>query len=468
MLASILFAAVFLSGPSAPARAAAPVAVSSVSVAQQESAELGVSMSRTLRDVLQRNSGLWKLLGGLALALLCTLALMAAIRCLAKAYDSALPGIEDFLRHHMPRAKFQGVDLLPGDQFVDGAVAAAGGTRYLLLALMFYIYLPLVFSFFPWTHGLAGTLFGYIIDPVNRLLSATLSFIPDFFVIIIMVSLTYNLQKIIRTVFRELGRGRIVISGFYPDWAEPTCQIVRVLIWAFTLVAIFPYLPGSSSPAFKGMSVFIGVLLSFGSSSAISNGVAGIILTYMRPFQLGDRVKIAETVGDVVDRSILVTRVRTIKNVEVTIPNAMVLSSHIVNYSTSAQEPGLILHTAVTIGYDAPWKKVHEVLIAAARQTPDILPEPAPFVLQTALGDFNVAYEINAYTDKPGVMAATYSALHANIQDRFNAAGLEIMSPNYLALRDGNPAAVPQDKLPKGYRAPAFRVDIPGHETRTP
>jgi small-conductance mechanosensitive channel len=185
----------------------------------------------------------------------------------------------------------------------------------------------------------------------------------------------------------------------------------------------------------------------------------------MRPFKIGDRVRIADTTGDVVERTLLVTRIRTIKNVDITVPNAMVLSSHIVNFSSSAQDRGVILHTGVTIGYDAPWRKVHELLIAAAADTEGVLDNPKPFVFQTALDDFYVHYEINAYTEKPNEMARIYSDLHQNIQDKFYEAGVEIMSPHYGALRDGNRVAIPDEHLPKGYHPPAFRVMRPKGET---
>jgi small-conductance mechanosensitive channel len=175
---------------------------------------------------------------------------------------------------------------------------------------------------------------------------------------------------------------------------------------------------------------------------------------------MGDRVRIGETVGDITEKTLLVTRVRTIKNVEITIPNGTVLSSQVVNFTTLAAEHGLILNTTVTIGYDAPWARVHELLIEAARRTEHILSEPAPFVLQTALNDFYVSYELNAYTDRPDVMAATYSQLHQHIQDAFNEGGVEIMSPHYGALRDGNATTIPAAHLPADYRAPAFRVAV--------
>jgi len=220
------------------------------------------------------------------------------------------------------------------------------------------------------------------------------------FFIIAIVVVTHYILKLIRLVFAEIGKGTISIPGFFSEWAEPTFKIVRFLIIAFAAVVAFPYLPGSESPAFKGVSIFLGLLFSLGSTSAIANIVAGVILTYTRAFRIGDRVKIAETMGDVVEKTLLVTRIRTIKNVDITVPNSMVLGSHITNFSSSALSYGLILHTSVTIGYDAPWKKVHELLIeAAAGQS--ISGTAETFVFQTALNDFYVNYELNAYTTSP-------------------------------------------------------------------
>jgi small-conductance mechanosensitive channel len=274
----------------------------------------------------------------------------------------------------------------------------------------------------------------------------------------VIVLVTRYILKAIHLVFRAIGAGAVTFRGFHRDWAAPTYNIVRFLVIAFAVVVMWPYLPGSGSDAFKGVSLFVGVLFSLGSSGAVGNIVAGVVLTYTRAFQIGDRVKIGETTGDVLERTLLVTRVRTIKNVEVTIPNGAVLGNQVVNYSSQADTHGLILHTTVTIGYDAPWKQVHELLIAAARATPEILEDPAPFVLQTSLDDFYVSYQINAYTRNPSVMARTYSALHQNIQDQFNEGGVEIMSPHYGALRDGNQVTIPAQQLPKNYQTPAFRL----------
>ncbi|MFQ5680022.1 MAG: mechanosensitive ion channel family protein [Gemmatimonadota bacterium] len=274
----------------------------------------------------------------------------------------------------------------------------------------------------------------------------------------ILFFLATRLVKLLELVFRGIASRRIRLKGFHAEWARPTFKISRGLVWAFFLVVAFPYLPGSGSPAFQGVSIFLGVLLSLGGSSAVANVIAGTVLTYMRAFRIGERVKIADAVGDVVEKTMFVTRVRTVKNVVITIPNAMVMSNHIVNYSAQAETTGVTLHTTVTLGYDLPWPRVHERLVAAARATSRVEEEPAPFVLQKSLDDFTVAYELNATTREPAEMQAIYSELHQNIQNELHAAGIEIASPHLAAVRDGNRVNIPEDYLPKEYEPPAFRV----------
>ena len=315
-----------------------------------------------------------------------------------------------------------------------------------------------MFSFFPWTRGLANTIFDWTLTPLAGVWNAFIDYLPNLFTIAVIVVVFYYLLKLVHFLFTGLETGTLALPGFHRDWAMPTYKIVRFLVIVFGAVVVFPYLPGSQTPAFRGISIFLGVLVSFGSSSAIANIVAGVVMTYMRPFQLGDRVKIADTVGDIVEKTLLITRVRTTKNVDITVPNAMVLSSHIINYSSTAKEGGVILHTGVTIGYDVPWRQVHELLLGAAHDTAGLMKEPKPFVLQTSLDDFYVSYELNAFTEAPNTMAKTYSELHQSIQDRFNEAGVEIMSPHYRADRDGNQVAIPPEYLPKDYKAPAFRI----------
>ena len=328
-----------------------------------------------------------------------------------------------------------------------------------MVLTLLYVYIPLIMSFFPWTREYAPTLFGYIVDPLRAAAAALIAYLPKLLVMIVACLIAFSFTRISRFLFDHLEKGSIRWSGFYPEWAGPTHKIVRFLILAFTAVVIFPYLPGSDSPAFRGISIFLGILFSLGSTSAVANVVAGTILTYTRAFRVGDRVRIADTVGDVVEKTLLATRVQTIKNELITVPNAMVLGSHITNFSSAmAGGRDLILHTTVTIGYDAPWRSVHELLIAAALRTSGICPEPRPFVLQTALDDFYVHYEINAYTHEPARMATVYAELHQNIQDTFNEAGVEIMSPHFSSLRDGNRKAIPDQYLSHDYDAPSFRL----------
>ena len=193
------------------------------------------------------------------------------------------------------------------------------------------------------------------------------------------------------------------------------------------------------------MAIFLGVLVSLGSTGAVSNVIAGIFLTYTGAFRMNDRVRIADTVGDVVHMSLLATRIKTVKEEMITVPNGLVLGSHIVNYSSSGSDPGLILHSTVTLGYDVPWRKAEELLKEAARKTEHIIESLEPFVLQTSLNDFNVAYQINAYTNEPSKMAMIYSALHKNIQEVFRDAKVEILSPEYRAHRDGNALTIPEE-----------------------
>jgi small-conductance mechanosensitive channel len=354
--------------------------------------------------------------------------------------------------------RIQSVTLLSEERTVELITTLTKIVRLVFLVLLSYVYLAVSFSLFIVSKTWAHTLLGYFLSPLNKALSSLLDYLPNLFYITVLVFIFHYAINAVRFFFLEIGKGNIELPGFYGEWAVPTFKIVRFMILALGLIIIFPYLPGSNSPFFKGISIFFGILISFGSSSAIANIVAGIVLTYMRPYKIGDRVRIADTIGDVIEKTLLVTRVRTIKNVDITVPNSMVLGSHIINYSSSASDRGLILHTSVTIGYDAPWRQVHELLIAAASETEFILKEPRPFVLQTGLNDFYVSYEINAYTDEPSKMAQIYSMLHSKIQDKFNEAGVEIMSPHYAAMRDGNRVAIPQDHLPKEYQAPSFRI----------
>ncbi|MDO3695066.1 mechanosensitive ion channel family protein [Wenyingzhuangia sp. chi5] len=332
--------------------------------------------------------------------------------------------------------------------------------KIIVYFLLLYITLPIIFSIFPFTRDWADTLFGLIWNPLTNVFSSFVSFLPNLFSIAVIYVVMRYFIRFVRYIFNEIKNEKLKINGFHPDWAMPTFGIARVLLYAFTIVLIFPHLPGNDSRVFQGVSVFVGILFSLGSSTAIANMVAGLVITYMRSFKIGDRIKVNDLKGDVIEKTLLITRLKTVKNEIITVPNSTILASNIINYSSIADENGLILHTTVTIGYDVPWKTVHEALIEAAIRTEALSNTPRPFVLQTSLDDNYVSYEINAYTKIVAKQAVIYSELHQNIQDVCNEMGIEILSPHYRANRDGNMTTIPKDYLDKNYKAPSFNVNI--------
>lgn len=343
----------------------------------------------------------------------------------------------------------QGYELLDAQKQANLLVFLAGIGRYILMGLQLLITIPLIFIIFPQTEGLAYRILGYIWNPIRGIFVGIIDYIPKLFTIIIIWYAVRYLVRLVHYLAREIEAGRLKFNGFYPDWAMPTFHIVRFLLYAFMIAMIYPYLPGSDSGVFQGISVFVGLIVSLGSSTVIGNIIAGLVITYMRPFKLGDRIKLNDTTGDIIEKTPLVTRIRTPKNEVVTVPNSFIMSSHTVNYSTSAREYGLIIHSEVSIGYDIPWRQVNQILIDAALNTPGVVDDPRPFVLETSLSDWYPVYQINAYIRDANQMSQIYSDLYQNIQDRFNEAGIEIMSPHYMVVRDGNATTMPKDDLSK-------------------
>ncbi len=414
---------------------------------------LALENAEAIRKALMehRQAMSWeRILRGGLYALILTAALVLLFYALKRAdawFNGQIPLLRERMSHwrEISTQRIGGLArFLPVESLLRILKILAKAVRILFSLFLLYFYFSLVLGFFPWTHAIAATFLSFVLDPLAALWKGFVALLPDLAVIVIVSILTFYVLKFLKIISRELEQGGFEIEGFYQEWAMPTYKLVRILVIVFYLVVIFPYIPGSGSDAFKGVSIFLGVLFSLGSTSAVANMVAGVIITYMRPFRLGDRVRIGETEGDVIEKTLLVTRIRTIKNVDVTVPNTSVLGSQIFNFSLSseANAPGLILNTTVTIGYDVPWRKVHELLVAAALATDHVLPEPKPFVLQTSLNDYHISYELNAHTRTPSKKALIYSLLHQNIQDTFDRAGVEILSPGYASLRDGSPSTV--------------------------
>lgn len=333
-------------------------------------------------------------------------------------------------------------------RLIAGLLRLLRTVAYLALA---YFYLNTVLGLFPWTRPVARILFRLVLDPLASLWHSFVNSLPNLAFLIVLFFVIRYLLKLMRAFFEGVSHGRIKLENFDPDWADPTFKIARVLVIIFALVLAYPYIPGSDSAAFKGVSVFLGVLLSLGSSSFVANMIAGLSMTYRGAFKEGDRIKVGDVVGTVEDVKMMVTRIRTPKNERVILPNSNILNTEVVNYSQLAREEGVVLHSIVGIGYDTPWRQVEAMLLQAADRTEGLKKEPPPFVLQTGLGDFAVNYQINAYCSDAIRMPAIYSALHANIQDVFNEYGVQIMSPAYETDPE-SPKIVPPSRW---YEAPA-------------
>ncbi|MEH2072585.1 MAG: mechanosensitive ion channel family protein [Nostoc sp.] len=408
----------------------------------------------------RKERSLSNILTGLLYSFISTIGLFIFWKVFNHIFPKIITKLQNWPGIRIPAIRIQNIEFLPASRVSSIVTKIVKILRLIFILGVIYVYVSLVLSFFPWTRQLSSRLVSYFLATIYQSWLAFAAYFPNLFALGLIFFITYYVLKIIRPIFTNIRNETISVPGFYPDWAEPTYKLVFFLIIALACVLAFPYLPGFGSPAFQGISVFLGILFSLGSTAVVANVVAGTILIYTRAFQIGDRIKIGDAMGDIVEKTLLVTRVRTIKNVIITIPNATVLTSQIINYSALAQDPNyhLILHTTVTLGYDLPWRKVHQVLIDAALATKDILAEPVPFVLQTSLDDFYVSYELNAYTNKPTVMASIYSQLHQNLQDKCNEAGIEILSPHYSAIRDGNQITIPENYLSQDYQAPGFRL----------
>ncbi|WP_084823228.1 mechanosensitive ion channel family protein [Sphingobacterium sp. Ag1] len=307
--------------------------------------------------------------------------------------------------------------------------------RWGLIVLIAFIMLPIVFSVFPFTQSWASNLIGLFTKPLKTAVLAIWDYIPNLITVFVILVVMRYAVRFIKYIFSEIDKGKLEVNGFHRDFAMPTFTIVRFLLQAFTLVLIFPYLPGANSDIFKGISVFIGVLFSLGSSSAISNIIAGLVITYMRPFRIGDRITIADKTGVVIEKSPLVTRLRTIKNEEITIPNSSVLSGNTVNYSTFSEE-GICFQVELTVGYEEPWQRIHELLLNIPPRIKRVNLNPAPFVLQKKLDDFYVLYELNVYIARSAEIELAKSEIFQLILDDFLAAGIEMNGPHLFAKVD--------------------------------
>ena len=359
--------------------------------------------------------------------------------------------VERHFQTHLKQLEARSFRLLSVEELKSAWHNGLRVVHFLIGLVLVLASLNYVLLLFPWTRQAARQGGQLLIGPLTTMWHGFVNALPGLvFVVILTIVVRYAL-RLVRLFFSGIAYGTIRLSGFDRDWAWPTYRLLRLVVIAFAVVVAYPYVPGSSTDAFKGVSIFLGLLMSFGAASMVANSIAGFALIYRRAFKVGDRIKVGDVLGDVMAIRQQVTQLRTPKNEEVTIPSSTILGSSVVNYSTLAREGGLILHTTVGIGYETPWRQVEAMLIDAANRTQDLKREPPPFVLQTSLSDFCVMYEINAYCDRPQEMSQLYTALHQNILDVFNEHGVQIMTPAYVA-DTAQPKVVAKEQW---YAAPA-------------
>lgn len=354
--------------------------------------------------------------------------------------------------------QFQSFEIVRAQRLRDALRWLVRALRATLVAVLLYLWLDFVLGSFAVTRPVADRLLGFVLDPLARLGADFLEQLPNLAFLLVLYVIVRWLLRVTRLFFEAVEKGHVTLSGFEPEWAVPTFRVVRVVAIVLALVVAYPYIPGSGSAAFQGLSILFGVMLSIGSSSFIANIIAGYSMIYRRAFRVGDRIQVGEVIGDVTSIRLQVTHVRSLKNEEVVIPNATLLGTNVVNYSTLARSHGLILHTTVGIGYETPWRQVEAMLLLAAERTEGLLREPAPFVLQKSLGDFCVVYELNIYCDAPAQMTQLYTRLHRAILDVFNEYGVQIMTPAY----EGDPAVPKVVKKEDWWVAPARPAGEPG------
>jgi len=351
--------------------------------------------------------------------------------------------------------KVGGTEILQRDRAVRVVRRLLQAGFWAIVLMLTYQWVGFVLGRFPYTRPWGEQLNAFLADMAVNALTAVAAAIPGLLIAVAIFFAARGITGVLSGFFDGVQSGRVQLAWLDADSARPTRRLAAFAVWVFAVVMAYPYIPGSDTEAFKGLSVLLGLMVSIGASGIVGQAASGLILMYTRTFRPGEYVRVAEHEGTIVEMGMFTTRVRTGLGEELTLPNSMVLGTVTKNYSRAVKGRGFVLDTSVTIGYDAPWRQVHAMLIEAARRTQGVLADPVPRVFQTALSDFYVEYRLvcQAVQTDPRPRAEVLSSLHANVQDVFNEHGVQIMSPHYL----GDPAeakVVPEDKW---YKAPAAR-----------
>jgi small-conductance mechanosensitive channel len=389
----------------------------------------------------------WSAIHSVVATLLLLAAIIGAVKVAVKLHQV----LGQRLEKHIHSIGIQSFELMRAERIIAALRSVVSGVRTGIIAASLILYLGYVLGQWPWTRGLARNLYGFLLAPLQVMAGGVVRHLPSLIFLVVLFFVIRTGLRVVRLFFEAIGRGEVTFGGFEAEWATPTYKIVRIGVIAFGLIIAYPYIPGSESAAFKGVSLFLGLVFSLGSSTAISNIIAGYLMTYRRAFRVGDRIKVGDAVGEVLEVRLGITRMRSYKNEEIVVPNLQILSNDVMNFTSLAKTRGLILHTEVGIGYETPWRQVEAMLLQAAGRTAGLSREPVPFVLLKKLGDFAVNYELNAYTHDVTTVMLQYTSLHRNILDVFNEYGVQIMTPAY----EGDPPVAKVVAKNDWYAAPA-------------
>jgi len=402
-------------------------------LAEDSLAQVGVESLKRLNLVLaeiREERDPKAFLRALGLALLATL-LFAALLRLTRALEQFL---ERRVYRRIGKAEVVEIATTRPQQFTTITHRICSLSAWIIRLFLGYLWVHFVLILFPYTRPWGETLGDYLLSTFQGLALGILHTMPNLFTIAVVFVFARLLTRLSRTVLNAVSSEKIRIPWMYPEMVQPTRRVFVAIIWIFALIAIYPYLPGSGSEAFKGLSIILGLMISLGGTGVVSQAMSGLVLMYSRTLHAEDYVRIGDTEGVVLSLGMLATKIRTAKREEITIPNSVVLSTSTKNYSRLAGETGVIIHTSVSIGYDEPWRKVHEQLLLAADRISSLKKDPRPFIIQTALSDFYVDYQLNAFLLHPEERISALGDLHAAIQDAFNEAGIAILSPHYVHL----------------------------------
>ncbi len=304
---------------------------------------------------------------------------------------------------------------------------------WLLILILLYSWITFCFSRFPLTYPLGHKLGMYVSHTLHWVVESILAAIPNLMTIFIVVFITRSLLDLLKVFFRRVQSGQLKIPLLHFETVSATQRITTVIIWGLCIAIIYPFIPGSNSEAFKGLSVLLGVIISLGSTGLVTQLMSGLVVVYSRALRVGDFIQVNGVKGVVTEIGGLATKIQTQNKIETTIPNSVIISNSIENFTRLNDATGSLISTTVTIGYDAPWRTVHEILISAALSTNQIISAPSPYVFQRALSDFYVEYQLFFHTEFPEIQTKILSELHQKIQDEFNRAGIQIMSPHFMS-----------------------------------